>query len=152
MLTALFNYRWLLPLCFLLLTGCGGQINDQTADVTLVNRDDLLNEAAQNYSDKKWSASYKIYRELVEISDVNSEIWFRLGVSAYRLDKLKEAEFYFEQVVRQEPRHRKALFNLTLLSLGKGTQYLDQYIQVTPPEQRQPALEKTLNDLQNLGW
>ncbi|WP_170167501.1 tetratricopeptide repeat protein [Amphritea balenae] len=147
--------KWIYVFLILALTGCAtnGKVEPGSENsAELPNNDALLHTAAIAYQDKNWADSYRQYRQLIEASATDSDTWFRLGVSAYRLDKLKEAEYAFEQVVRKEPRHRKALFNLSLLSLGKGTQYLDQYLKVTPPDQREPALEKTLHDLQTLGW
>nr|WP_243432113.1 tetratricopeptide repeat protein [Aliamphritea spongicola] len=142
-------------LCVLLfsfwLAGCSTVANQPTVAAPVADTEALKVSAAQLYSQKQWSASYSSYLALAEQQPESAETWFRLGVSAYRLDKLAEAERSFERVIIIDRRHRKALFNLALLNLGKGTLYLDKYLQSTPPKKRDPELEKILDDLQSFA-
>ena len=147
--------KYLLLISFLVLQGCATTKTNEQVNIHKDNlplQENLTGEAAQAYGNKQWLKSYDLYKNLVQQSPDNSEYWFRLAVATYRQDRHAEAESYFEQVIMREPRHRKALYNLTLISLSKGTRYMEQFLKVTPPDMRDPVFEKTLNDLKNMGW
>jgi tetratricopeptide (TPR) repeat protein len=135
----------------ILLSGCAGN-QQKTLETEPSVYDQLpLTEqvqlAEQAYYLKRWNESYQLYKNILAKKTESADNWFRLGVSAYRLNKKQEAERYFEQVVKKENRHSRALYNLSVISLGKGRRYLEQYLQVIPPKQRDLKLTKTLEIL-----
>ncbi len=137
----------------LLMQGCVSQ--QSVGETMILPEADLAmmsSEAVNAYVEKNWALSYQKHQALLAVQEGDADFWFRFGVSAYRLGKQQEAERYFEHAVLADSRHRKALYNLTLINLTIGRKYLERYLQVTPPDQRQAVLEKTLHDLQTLGW
>ena len=133
-------------LCFFFV-GCANPKIDKESTSDISNVWAVANKA---YSDRNWQVSYDSYHKLKDRM-VDAEVEFRYGVSAYRLNKIKEAESAFFRAVEISPNHQKALFNLALISLSKGHYYLYRYVNSLPKDMQSERLKSILKTLEEFS-
>lgn len=132
---------------FLALTGCAGGL-EKKDNKHFTKEQAKWDEAAIAYDDKRWNDSYSRHQKLLETYRSDTNLWFRFGVSAFRVGKIKEAESAFERVLRKSPDHEKALYNLAMINLSKGHNYLKRYISMQNEDQQDPVLRKVVQQLE----
>jgi len=135
---------------FLSACSLNGSIN--SSDVAVINEDraELWSRANKAYNEKNWESSYKLYKDLkLNSNDVDLE--FRFGVSAFKVNRIDEAERSFREVVGMSPDHQKALFNLALISLSKGHYYLYRYVNSLPEDMKSTQLIEVLDVLEKFS-
>ena len=128
--------RILIVTTLLLATGCAttGKVDTKQQNrwepLTTRNRQNpIVNSKSLNvFGDRQYSQS------LVEL--------FTLGTDAYRAGDINKAEDYFRQVLRKQPRHSRATYNLSMIYLQRAYEGLQHFTRLeTSNAQRKVALE-----------
>ena len=113
----------LILLLMSLLAGCG--IIDNKPDVSISNHF-MKGETA--YANKKYSVAKYHFKFVLNAYPDNAEALFKLGNISMREKKWGDASIYYNNVIRNKPRHAKAHHNLAILHLYHAKNHLNYYI------------------------
>ena len=75
---------------------------------------DLFNEANELYSKKDYQKSAEIYEYLIENGYVDSQTFYNLGNSYYRLNKIGQAIWAYKNAIKFSPRDKDIAHNLKI--------------------------------------
>ncbi len=76
--------------------------------------EDLFVEANRSYEQEDYETAVKRYKNIINYKIENPAIYFNLGNSCFKLDRLGEAILYYEKALRLAPRDADITENLTL--------------------------------------
>lgn len=124
----------------LLLLGCSN--TNFNKNITTTATSNIYNNALNAYSEKNWALSYRLYKEIKEKNRSDYDASFKLGVSSIHLGRIDEAESYFMDAIKIKPNHQKSIYNLAIIHLNKTNSYINKYIEITPPNERDPDFIK----------
>ena len=74
----------------------------------------LFNEANEFYLKKDYEKSAELYEHLIENGYVNSQIFYNLGNSYYRLNKIGQAVWAYRNAIKFSPRDNDIVHNLKI--------------------------------------
>ena len=75
---------------------------------------DLFNEANELYSKKDYQKSAELYEYLIENGYVDSQTFYNLGNSYYRLNKIGQAIWAYKNAIKFSPRDKDIAHNLKI--------------------------------------
>ncbi|TCK03621.1 tetratricopeptide repeat protein [Marinobacterium mangrovicola] len=141
----------LIPILITLLAGCASSGTDLSAKAaegqTLT---ETWKAADIAYQQKEWEKSFQLYKQIsTQMEDANVE--FRMGVSAFRLHYINQAEASFERTLVINPSHRKALFNLAIINMSRGYAFLNEYTKNLPEDERSSEILDVLSILEKFS-
>ncbi len=107
----------------------------------------LFSDANALYKDAKYNEAIKLYEQIVKTDLVSSELYYNLGNSYYKLNKVGPSIFNFEKALQLDPLNQDAKNNLVFanrLSLDR--------IEEVPKTFLQKFNEKYLSIFTYEGW
>lgn len=141
----------LIPILITILAGCASSGTDLPAKAaegqTLT---ETWKAADIAYQQKEWEKSFLLYKQIsTQMEDADVE--FRMGVSAFRLHYINQAEASFERTLVINPSHRKALFNLAIINMSRGYTFLNEYTKSLPEDERSSEISDVLSILEKFS-
>ena len=73
---------------------------------------ELFNEANKFYKKEAYNEAISIYKTIEETDYVSADLYYNLGNSYYKLNKVAPAIYYFEKALKINPNHTDAANNL----------------------------------------
>lgn len=90
--------------------------------------------AEEAYTAGNLDIAAKLYSEASELNPLSAPCFYRLGTISYRKGDTQKAAGYFESVVKIDPRHSKAHFNLATIRLMQAENHYKYYIATADPK------------------
>ena len=109
----------------IMLCGCAGK---KKPDLISLNQ-----QAAAAYEQGDYEKSVIIYKELIEQSSDNADLYFRLGNAYAQQSQVREAVLSYQEAVVRNPRLFKAWYNMGTLQLSEAGNSFTQLLQLMPP-------------------
>ena len=78
---------------------------------------DLLERAAQFFSENSFEEAAEIYEELIQTSGPSADLYYNLANCYHRLGALVQARLYYERALILDPNDSSIMNNLEMLTL-----------------------------------
>lgn len=79
----------------------------------LQQADSLFTMANKHYQEEDYTAALEDYKEIEKYGIVSEELFYNIANTYYKLNKIAPAIYYYEKVLKINPRYKDADFNLT---------------------------------------
>lgn len=115
------------------LAACSTLSGDSAAQKAM-EFDSKFKAGEQAYTAGNFDVAERLFLEAIELNPVNAPCFYRLGTISYRKGDTQKAAGYFESVVKIDPRHSKAHFNLATIRLMQAESHFKYYIATVDPK------------------
>jgi len=78
------------------------------------NTDSLFAQANRLYLQGEYAQAEKIYQNILNTGRHSADLYYNLGNTAYKQNKLVDAVYYYEKALKLNPRHKQARQNLEI--------------------------------------
>ncbi|MCH8533763.1 MAG: tetratricopeptide repeat protein [Flavobacteriaceae bacterium] len=73
---------------------------------------DLFNKGNDAYADGNYREAARLYKQIVDEGQVSAELFYNLGNTYYKQQKIAESIYYYELALLLSPNHQSAINNL----------------------------------------
>jgi tetratricopeptide (TPR) repeat protein len=87
----------------------------------------LLDSANAAYSKKQYDAAVDFYKKILELGYVSPEVYYNLGNSYFKQNKITDAIYYYEKALKLAPNDKDIKYNLSI-----ANQYITDKIKSVP--------------------
>lgn len=83
------------------------------------SNDALFTQASKFYENAQYEEAVKLYEQIEKTEQHSSELYFNLGNSYYKLNKVAPSIYYFEKALKLDPKNEDAINNLAFANRMK---------------------------------
>ncbi len=107
----------------------------------------LLDSANAAYSRKQYDAAVDYYKKILELGYVAPEVYYNLGNSYFKQNKITDAIYYYEKALKLAPNDQDIKYNLSI-----ANQYITDKIKPVPEFFLTKIVHKTADLMSSNQW